>query len=113
VDWVWRFGLSSGRDRDKFAGLASHAGRSGAPILDEAPGWLDCLVEGRLDTGDRTVYLAEVIEAHSADDRPLLTWQRALSLAPAERVEELKRQMADARAIEGQAIAAWRAAGLT
>src|SRR4051794_9615620 len=60
LDWVWRFGLHSGRDRDKLAGLSTRPGASGAPLLTDALAWLDCRVESRLDTGDRTVYLAEV-----------------------------------------------------
>src|SRR5438132_14408610 len=42
LDWVWRFGLRSGREHDKLDGLATRTGASGAPILAEAPGWLDC-----------------------------------------------------------------------
>src|SRR5262245_14940069 len=63
LEWVWRFGLESGRDRDKFDGLAVCTGATGSPLLDGAAGWLDCRVEARLDGGDRTVYLAEVVEA--------------------------------------------------
>src|SRR5271155_613325 len=41
LDWVWRFGIDTGRDRDKLAGLALRSGASGSPILDGALGWLD------------------------------------------------------------------------
>src|SRR5688500_8646848 len=63
IDWVWRFGIPSGREVDKFRGLATSTGASGSPILTGAPAWLDCRVEARMDTGDRTVYLAEVLDA--------------------------------------------------
>src|SRR6516225_7315894 len=33
LDWVWRFGLRSGRDADKLAGLTATAGTTGSPIL--------------------------------------------------------------------------------
>src|SRR5262245_37646908 len=33
IDWVWRFGIPSGRETDKFRGLATSSGASGAPIL--------------------------------------------------------------------------------
>ena len=52
LDWVWRFGLRSGRDGDKLDGLAVRAGTSGSPLLTDAPGWLDCRVEARLETGE-------------------------------------------------------------
>ena len=58
---MWRFGLRSGRDADKLAGLSMTTATTGSPILTDALGWLDCRVEARLDTGDRTVYLAEVV----------------------------------------------------
>ena len=109
LDWVWRFGLQSGRDVDKFEGLATRVGASGAPILSEAPGWLDCRVEARLDTGDRTVYLAEVLDAQAPGSLPLLTVSRWIPLIPEDRRRELAEQMRRDSAIDAQAIAAWRA----
>ncbi len=63
LDWVWRFGLQSGRSADKFAGLDVQTAATGSPLLKNAVGWLDCRVEERLDGGDRTVYLAEVVQS--------------------------------------------------
>jgi flavin reductase (DIM6/NTAB) family NADH-FMN oxidoreductase RutF len=108
VDRVWRFGLESGRDRDKLDDLATRAGVSGAPILADAPGWLDCRVEARLDTGDRTVYLAEVLDAQSPGSRAFLTVQRMLPLVPEGRRAALDEQMSRDIAIDSRAIAAWR-----
>ena len=45
LEWVWRFGLQSGRDQDKYAGLVFHTAASGSPLLRDALGWLDCRVE--------------------------------------------------------------------
>src|SRR4051812_18363617 len=39
VDWVWRFGLKTGRETDKLDGLETEVRASGAPILSAAPGW--------------------------------------------------------------------------
>src|SRR5688572_20567317 len=33
LEWVWRFGLRSGRDVDKLEGIAATAGATGSPIL--------------------------------------------------------------------------------
>jgi flavin reductase (DIM6/NTAB) family NADH-FMN oxidoreductase RutF len=108
LDWVWRFGLRSGRDGDKLEGLAVGPGVTGSPLLADAPGWLDCRVEARLDTGDRTVYLAEVVDARlSRLGRPL-TVKRLLELAPAERLRELKEQVARDSVVDAMAIRAWR-----
>jgi flavin reductase (DIM6/NTAB) family NADH-FMN oxidoreductase RutF len=108
LDWVWRFGLQSGHDRDKLDGLATRMGKSGAPILVDAPGWLECRVEARLDTGDRTVYLAEVLDAQSPGARPILTVTRMRSLVPDDRRRALEEQMDRDIAIDARAIAAWR-----
>src|SRR5262245_22118856 len=61
LEWVWQFGLDSGRDHDKLAGFPVRVAVTGSPILEDAIGWLDCKVEQRLDGGDRTLYLAEVV----------------------------------------------------
>jgi flavin reductase (DIM6/NTAB) family NADH-FMN oxidoreductase RutF len=106
VEWVWRFGLSSGRDGDKFAGLSVRAGA--CPLLDDALGWLQCKVEAKLDTGDRTIYLAEVVDGLARGDDMPLTVKRLLQLAGADRREELKRQMERDTAVDAAAILAWR-----
>jgi flavin reductase (DIM6/NTAB) family NADH-FMN oxidoreductase RutF len=110
LDRVWRFGLQSGRDHDKLSGLVTRPGVSGAPILADAPGWLDCRVEARLDTGDRTVYLAEVLDAQ-APGWPFLTVSRLRSLVPDDRRLTLEEQMTRDIAIDARAIAAWRRGG--
>ncbi len=109
LDWVWRFGLRSGRDADKFAGLSPTAAATGAPILPGALGWMDCRVEARMDTGDRTVYLAAVVREESARDGGPLTARRMIELAPPERLRELKEQMARDITVDEAAIRAWRA----
>ena len=109
LDWVWRLGLRSGRDLDKLAGLPTTAGATGSPILTDALGWLDCRVESRLNTGDRTVYLAEVVGGELKREGPPLTAQRLIQLAPPERLQQLKEQMTRDIAIDARAIRAWRA----
>jgi flavin reductase (DIM6/NTAB) family NADH-FMN oxidoreductase RutF len=111
IDWVWRFGIPTGRDVDKFEGHSVSTGVSGAPILSDALAWVDCRVEARMDTGDRTVYLAEVLEARvgkRGDGRGTLTFKRLLELAPADRLRELKAAMARDIEIDRAAILEWR-----
>jgi flavin reductase (DIM6/NTAB) family NADH-FMN oxidoreductase RutF len=108
LDWVHRFGLRSGRDGDKLTGLAVETAVTGSPLLAEAPAWLDCRVEARLDTGDRTVYLAAVVASRLRRPGPPLTVKRLLQLAPADRLRELKEQMVRDSGIDAAAIRAWR-----
>jgi flavin reductase (DIM6/NTAB) family NADH-FMN oxidoreductase RutF len=110
LDWVWRFGLKSGRSGDKFDGLDVRSAVTGSPILGGAVGWLDCRVETRLDTGDRTIYLAEVVKSEVTHFAPPLTLQRLLQLAPPDRLREMKRQRHHDADGDADAIRAWRAA---
>jgi flavin reductase (DIM6/NTAB) family NADH-FMN oxidoreductase RutF len=108
VDLVWRFGLASGRDGDKLAGLAVRTATTGSPILEGALGWLDCRVEARLETGDRTVYVAEVLDGDLARQATPLTMKRMLELAPTEKKQALREQLAHDTAVDAAAIRAWR-----
>jgi flavin reductase (DIM6/NTAB) family NADH-FMN oxidoreductase RutF len=108
LEWVYRFGLASGQTNDKFVGLDVQQTVASGPLLRDALGWLDCKVEAKLDTGDRTVYLAEVIDAASGGDDPPLTVNRMVQLAPAEKRAELRRLMQRDAALDAVAIRAWR-----
>ena len=44
-----RFGRTSSRDTDKFAGLAHHATETGSPLLDDCIATVDCRVESVYD----------------------------------------------------------------
>jgi flavin reductase (DIM6/NTAB) family NADH-FMN oxidoreductase RutF len=108
VEWVWRFGLESGRDVDKLAGTSTRAGTTGAPVLTEAPAYCECRVEARWDSGDRTVYLAEVVTGEVLRGGPVLTMKRMLQLAPPERLQQLKEGLVRDAAVDTEAIRAWR-----
>jgi flavin reductase (DIM6/NTAB) family NADH-FMN oxidoreductase RutF len=110
IDWVWRFGIPTGRDVDKLSELATSTAASGSPILADAMGWMDCRVESRMDTGDRTIFLGEVLDAGCGGQgagKPL-TFKRLMELAPAERLQELKQMMDRDVAIDRAAILEWR-----
>jgi flavin reductase (DIM6/NTAB) family NADH-FMN oxidoreductase RutF len=108
LDWVIRFGTQSGRTVDKFAGIATSTGPTGSPILDSAVGWLDCRVESKMDTGDRTVYLAAVLKAQMVDPRPVLTAARMIELVPPEIRATMKAQREHDAARDAEAIREWR-----
>ena len=61
------FGTVSGRDRDKLDGIAWHAGRGGAPLLDDALAHFECeLVETR-PAGDHEIVLGRVVGGRVVD----------------------------------------------
>ncbi len=43
-------------------GFAVHAGRSGAPILDQAVAYVDCEVRNPVDCGGHTFFIGEVVD---------------------------------------------------
>jgi flavin reductase (DIM6/NTAB) family NADH-FMN oxidoreductase RutF len=109
LDWVWRFGLKSGHSCDKLEGLEVGAAVTGSPILNGAAGWLDCRVEARLDTGDRTIYLGEIVQSRIAPTGQPLTLKRLLQIAPVDRLSELKALRRRDAELDAAAIRAWRA----
>jgi flavin reductase (DIM6/NTAB) family NADH-FMN oxidoreductase RutF len=107
LDWVWRFGLRSGRDVAKFEGVAHTTAVTGSPILEGALGWLDCSVEEGFDTGDRTAYLAAVEAARWEGGQPL-TMRRLVEIGPPERLAELRQQTAHDRLVQAEDVRRWR-----
>jgi flavin reductase (DIM6/NTAB) family NADH-FMN oxidoreductase RutF len=99
LDWVWRFGLQSGHAVDKLAGM---------PEILDVVAWMKCRVETSLDTGDRTVYLAEVIDARLEKQARPLTMNRVLELAPPEKLREMRDGMVRDIEVDGAAIRKWR-----
>lgn len=55
-------------------GFAYHEGRTGAPILDQAVAYVECEVRQRLDLGDQTWFIGEVVDAafQKPEDTPVL-----------------------------------------
>ena len=62
-----RLGTRSGRDEDKLAGIRSHPGRTGAPILDDALAYFECGLMGRTRAGDHELVLGQVIDGRILD----------------------------------------------
>jgi flavin reductase (DIM6/NTAB) family NADH-FMN oxidoreductase RutF len=103
LDLVWRFGLASGHDVDKFAGLVAGQGPTGSPLLEAAVGWLDCRVEASLDTGGRVVHVAEVVEGKAPRRAgPRGTPGRAAAPPPPRRLPRVRRHPRLARLPPGE-----------
>ena len=70
----------AGRDtehQDRFEGLSTHTAITGAPILAENLGWLDCVVVAAYEAGTHTIFVAEVVAAKIQDgSRPLAYFDR-------------------------------------
>ncbi len=60
VDLARHFGFQSGRKVDKFAAVPFEAGVTGAPVLRDALGYVECRVVQELDTGPHVLFVGEV-----------------------------------------------------
>ncbi len=49
-------------------GFAFHDGRTGSPILDASPAWIDCEVRQLVETGGHTFFIGEVVDAGFLED---------------------------------------------
>ena len=55
-------------DAETLNGFPFHDGVTGAPILDQAPAYVDCEVRDQVDAGNHTVFLGEVMDARFQAD---------------------------------------------
>ncbi|MDQ3556335.1 MAG: flavin reductase family protein [Gemmatimonadota bacterium] len=60
---------------DKFQGVAFHAERTGAPVLDDALAWVDCTLSHIIPAGDHTLFLGEVAAADAHEGNPLVFYR--------------------------------------
>ena len=64
LEFIGRFGFKSGRELDKFAGVACKQGATGSPLLiDHALATLETRVTGKIDAGSHTVFVGELVGA--------------------------------------------------
>ena len=64
-----RFGTRSGRAEDKLAGIRWRPGRNGAPILEDALAYFDCVVTASVQAGDHELVLGRVLDGQILDRR--------------------------------------------
>ncbi len=66
------------RDADRFAGVAYRQGVTGAPILEDSLGYLDCRVVARYPQGTHTIFVGAVAAAELLQPEvpPLLYYHR-------------------------------------
>lgn len=73
-DWSDRFAGRHGALDDRFAGIATDAGPTGALRIAAAAAWLECVVVQAHDAGDHTIFVGRVVACGAPDGpaRPLL-----------------------------------------
>lgn len=73
---VRRFGYRSGRDFDKFKGVAARRGRTGCPVLEESIGYLECklLKDKTADAGTHSIFIGEIVGGGLFRDEEPMTY---------------------------------------
>ena len=93
LQYIKDFGLVSGREVDKLAGVSYDLKVSGSPILKDCWGYLDCRVINAMDGGDMTCFLGEVLEGNTLSDSEPLWWRYARTAIPTQWMEEWDRKI--------------------
>lgn len=61
---------------DKFAGVGWHTKTTGAPILNDVLGWIECRIEAEHEAGDHLIVVGRVLELDVANEgKPLLFYR--------------------------------------
>jgi flavin reductase (DIM6/NTAB) family NADH-FMN oxidoreductase RutF len=108
LDLVWRFGLSSGRATDKFAGLSTTTAVTDSPVLAGCLAWLDCRVVTLYDAGDRIYFWADVVAGRQEKTGRPVTESEILSRATDEQKAGLRAGMLTDRVLHRPLREAWR-----
>ena len=91
---VARFALPAPAGADKWDGFAAAETASGLPLVAGSCGFAECVVADRLATGDRVVYLGDVVEERVRAGVAPLRERAALADQPAESAAALRRSYA-------------------
>ena len=92
------FGLHSGRHTDKFDGMTPRRSARNIPVLDGVCGWAECRIVSSLDSGDRIIYLADILEQHIDEGKRPLRKQEAF----AAQSDDVRRQLEEKHRVDGE-----------
>ncbi len=67
VELASRFGFTTGREVDKFEGIALQQTPAANPLLPEAYAYIDCELVETVTTGDHSLFIGQVVGAEIVD----------------------------------------------
>ena len=77
MEWAKLFAGMMPEIEDRFAHTSYTQGETGAPILPDVVGWVECKTYATQAAGDHTIFVGEVVAAGSHQvNTPLLYYQR-------------------------------------
>ncbi len=68
MELVRNFGMRSGKNADKFAGVGHFTAKTGSPIIDGCAGYADFKVIEKLDLGDHTMFYGLAVDNRLVSD---------------------------------------------
>lgn len=92
------FGLSSGREKNKFEDMQIERTQHGSPIIVGTCGWAECMIVDEMDSGDRIIYLADVIDQKVFSGKQPLHKVEAFMKQP----EEIRTQLLEKAKRDGE-----------
>lgn len=92
VELVPRFGLFSGRNKNKFEGMKHERTTSGIPLIPGVVSWIECAAETFVDGGDRVICIANVLSEHATQGKRHLTKHMMLERLSPDIIEALTKK---------------------
>lgn len=78
IEWGKLFAGMMPEVEDRFADIRYTQAVTGAPILPNVIGWVDCRLHQAFDSGDHTIFVGQVVAAHgTTEGQPLIYANRA------------------------------------
>ena len=76
LPFIGKFGMKSGRDGDKLAGVNYKTGQTGAPVvLDNTISFLEAKVTGEMDLGTHTIFIGQIVDGDVFNDKPAMSYE--------------------------------------
>jgi 3-hydroxy-9,10-secoandrosta-1,3,5(10)-triene-9,17-dione monooxygenase reductase component len=73
-EWISR--QFSSKVPDKFAGVTWRTEATGAPVLDDAHAWIDCVIQEEVEAGDHVIVVGRVVALGAAEAGGPLAYYR-------------------------------------
>jgi flavin reductase (DIM6/NTAB) family NADH-FMN oxidoreductase RutF len=65
---AYNFFKSAAREGQEIGGEAFHAGKTGSPILESTPAFIECKLTDSVEIGDHSVFVGEVVDVGVAQE---------------------------------------------
>lgn len=91
---VKNFGFYTGRERDKFSETQYKTGRTGCPILLDCHSYAECEVINKMDGGDMSTFLANVVYGEVLSGGEWMTLSHFYTQAPPEWIAQYEERLA-------------------